>query len=46
MGNRDALNTHMEKNFEVLGCSDEFKARLAAFKLEGDALNWWNVWVM
>ncbi|PWA83134.1 reverse transcriptase domain-containing protein [Artemisia annua] len=34
--------THMEKNFEVLGCGDEFKARLAAFKLEGDALQWWK----
>ncbi|PWA37075.1 reverse transcriptase domain-containing protein [Artemisia annua] len=34
--------THMEKNFEALGCGDEFKARLAAFKLEGDALQWWK----
>ncbi|PWA37369.1 zinc finger, CCHC-type, Retrotransposon gag domain protein [Artemisia annua] len=34
--------THMEKNFEVLGSGDEFKARLATFKLEGDALNWWK----
>ncbi|PWA57212.1 reverse transcriptase domain-containing protein [Artemisia annua] len=34
--------THMEKNFEVLGCGDEFKARLAAFKLESDALQWWK----
>ena len=33
---------HMEKLFEVLGCGDEFKARLATFKLEGDALNWWK----
>ena len=34
--------THMEKLFQVLGCPDSFKARLAAFKLEGDALSWWT----
>ncbi|PWA94650.1 hypothetical protein CTI12_AA058330 [Artemisia annua] len=34
--------THMEKLFEVLGCEDEFKTRMATFKLEGDALNWWR----
>ncbi|GJY81235.1 zinc finger, CCHC-type, retrotransposon gag domain protein [Tanacetum coccineum] len=28
--------------FEVLGCADEFKARLASYKLEEDALNWWK----
>ncbi|GKD07164.1 zinc finger, CCHC-type, retrotransposon gag domain protein [Tanacetum coccineum] len=33
---------HIEKIFEVLGCADEFKARLASYKLEGDALNWWK----
>nr|GFD14375.1 reverse transcriptase domain-containing protein [Tanacetum cinerariifolium] len=27
--------THMEKLFQVLGCPDNFKTRLAAFKLEG-----------
>ncbi|GKC84153.1 hypothetical protein Tco_1139870 [Tanacetum coccineum] len=32
--------THMEKLFQVLGCPDNFKTRLAAFKLEGDALSW------
>ncbi|PWA52179.1 zinc finger, CCHC-type, Retrotransposon gag domain protein [Artemisia annua] len=31
---------HMEKIFEVLGCGDIFKARLATYKFEGDALNW------
>ncbi|GKB05935.1 zinc finger, CCHC-type, retrotransposon gag domain protein [Tanacetum coccineum] len=31
---------HIEKIFEVLGCADEFKARLTSFKFEGDALNW------
>ncbi|GJT19469.1 hypothetical protein Tco_0878175 [Tanacetum coccineum] len=38
----DAENwiTHIEKLFEVLRCVDEFKARLASYKLEGDALNW------
>ncbi|GKA82955.1 putative reverse transcriptase domain-containing protein [Tanacetum coccineum] len=33
--------THMEKLFQVLGCPDNFKTRLAAFKLEGDALSWY-----
>ncbi|GKD56416.1 hypothetical protein Tco_1289803, partial [Tanacetum coccineum] len=38
----DAENwiAHIEKIFEVLGCADEFKAKLASYKLEGDALNW------
>ncbi|GJW48719.1 retrotransposon protein, putative, ty3-gypsy subclass [Tanacetum coccineum] len=30
--------THMEKLFQVLGCLDNFKTRLVAFKLEGDAV--------
>nr|GFB58590.1 zinc finger, CCHC-type, retrotransposon Gag domain protein [Tanacetum cinerariifolium] len=34
--------THMEKLFQVLGCLDNFKTRLAAFKLEGDALSRWK----
>ncbi|GJS21351.1 zinc finger, CCHC-type, retrotransposon gag domain protein [Tanacetum coccineum] len=40
----DAENwiAHIEKIFEVLGCADEFKARLASYKFEGDALNWWK----
>ncbi|GKC05417.1 putative reverse transcriptase domain-containing protein [Tanacetum coccineum] len=40
----DAKNwiAHIEKIFKVLGCADEFKARLPSYKLEGDALNWWN----
>ncbi|GKA08069.1 putative reverse transcriptase domain-containing protein [Tanacetum coccineum] len=33
---------HIEKIFEILRCADEFKARLASYKLEGDALNWWK----
>nr|GEX76518.1 hypothetical protein [Tanacetum cinerariifolium] len=42
--NVDAENriAHIEKLFEVLGCADEFKARLAGYKFEGDALNWWK----
>nr|GFD12988.1 zinc finger, CCHC-type, retrotransposon Gag domain protein [Tanacetum cinerariifolium] len=32
----------MEKLFQVLGCPDNFKTHLAAFKLEGDALSWWK----
>ncbi|GKB69891.1 hypothetical protein Tco_1116146 [Tanacetum coccineum] len=40
----DAENwiAHIKKIFKVLGCADEFKARLASYKLEGDALNWWK----
>nr|GEZ22693.1 hypothetical protein [Tanacetum cinerariifolium] len=40
----DAKNwiAHIEKLFEVLGCANEFKARLASYKLEGDALSWWK----
>nr|GEW03353.1 hypothetical protein [Tanacetum cinerariifolium] len=42
--NVDAENwiAHIEKLFEVLGCVDEFKAMLASYKFEGDALNWWK----
>ncbi|PWA74650.1 zinc finger, CCHC-type, Retrotransposon gag domain protein [Artemisia annua] len=42
----DAENwiAHIEKIFEVLDCGDEFKARLAGYKLEGDALNWWKAY--
>ncbi|GJW15537.1 hypothetical protein Tco_0997749 [Tanacetum coccineum] len=32
--------THMEKLFQVLGCPDNFKTRLAAFKTKGDAQSW------
>ncbi|GKC74277.1 hypothetical protein Tco_1120160 [Tanacetum coccineum] len=40
----DAENwiAHIETIFKVLGCVDEFKARLASYKFEGDALNWWK----
>nr|GFC55979.1 zinc finger, CCHC-type, retrotransposon Gag domain protein [Tanacetum cinerariifolium] len=30
------------KLFEALGCADEFKARLASYKFEGDALTCWK----
>nr|GEY32310.1 zinc finger, CCHC-type, retrotransposon Gag domain protein [Tanacetum cinerariifolium] len=41
----DAENwiAYIEKLFEVLGCADEFKVRLASYKFEGDALNWWKL---
>nr|GEX10700.1 retrotransposon protein, putative, Ty3-gypsy subclass [Tanacetum cinerariifolium] len=40
----DAKNwiAHIEKLFEVLGCANEFEARLASYKFEGDALSWWK----
>ncbi|GJS43451.1 putative reverse transcriptase domain-containing protein [Tanacetum coccineum] len=36
--------THIEKIFKVLGCDDQFKARLATYKLEGDAHSWWRAY--
>ncbi|GJZ83480.1 putative nucleotidyltransferase, ribonuclease H [Tanacetum coccineum] len=36
--------THIEKIFKVLGCDDQFKARLATYKLEGDAHSWWSAY--
>jgi hypothetical protein len=36
---------HCEKLFQVIGCPDGVKARLAAFKFDGDALNWWTSYV-
>ncbi|GKE59434.1 hypothetical protein Tco_1498619 [Tanacetum coccineum] len=35
---------HIEKIFEVLGCDNQFKARLATYKLEGDAHSWWRAY--
>ncbi|GJU12945.1 putative reverse transcriptase domain-containing protein [Tanacetum coccineum] len=35
---------HIKKIFEVLGCGDQFKARLATYKLEGDAHSWWRAY--
>nr|GEY22544.1 zinc finger, CCHC-type, retrotransposon Gag domain protein [Tanacetum cinerariifolium] len=38
----DAENwiSHMEKIFDVMGCEDAFKTRLAVYKFEGNALAW------
>ncbi|KAD5508277.1 hypothetical protein E3N88_15980 [Mikania micrantha] len=33
---------HIEKLFEVLGVDNVFKVRLATYKLEDDALEWWK----
>lgn len=34
---------HLEGIFEVMGCSEQQKAILAAFKMEGDAKEWWRL---
>nr|GEZ14909.1 zinc finger, CCHC-type, retrotransposon Gag domain protein [Tanacetum cinerariifolium] len=34
----------MEKIFDVMGCEDEFKTRLAVYKFEGNALAWWKAY--
>nr|GFC33894.1 zinc finger, CCHC-type, retrotransposon Gag domain protein [Tanacetum cinerariifolium] len=38
----DAENwiSHMEKIFDVMGCEDGFKTRLAVYKFEGNELGW------
>nr|GFD25296.1 zinc finger, CCHC-type, retrotransposon Gag domain protein [Tanacetum cinerariifolium] len=35
---------HMEKIFDVMGCDDAFKTRMAVYKFEGDALAWWKAY--
>nr|GEY77977.1 zinc finger, CCHC-type, retrotransposon Gag domain protein [Tanacetum cinerariifolium] len=42
----DAENwiSHMEKIFDVMGCEDAFKTRLAVYKCEGNALVWWKAY--
>nr|GEZ47781.1 zinc finger, CCHC-type, retrotransposon Gag domain protein [Tanacetum cinerariifolium] len=35
---------HMEKIFDVMGCEDAFKTRLAVYKFEGNALAWWKAY--
>nr|GFC08467.1 hypothetical protein [Tanacetum cinerariifolium] len=42
----DAENwiSHMEKIFDVMGCEDAFKTRLAVYKFEGNALGWWKAY--
>nr|GFC87851.1 zinc finger, CCHC-type, retrotransposon Gag domain protein [Tanacetum cinerariifolium] len=34
----------MEKIFDVMGCEDDFKTRLAVYKFEGNALAWWKAY--
>nr|GFC36298.1 hypothetical protein [Tanacetum cinerariifolium] len=36
--------SHMEKMFDVMGCEDAFKTRLAMYKFEGNALAWWKAY--
>ncbi|XP_024989304.1 uncharacterized protein LOC112523863 [Cynara cardunculus var. scolymus] len=40
----DAENwvSHIQKIFEVLGCSEPYRVKLAVYKLEGDAQRWWD----
>nr|GFB33876.1 zinc finger, CCHC-type, retrotransposon Gag domain protein [Tanacetum cinerariifolium] len=42
----DAENciSHMEKIFDVMGCEDAFKTRLAVYKFKGNALAWWKAY--
>nr|GEV58084.1 hypothetical protein [Tanacetum cinerariifolium] len=42
----DAENwiSHMEKIFDVMGCEDAFKTRVAVYKFEGNALAWWKAY--
>nr|GEY60307.1 zinc finger, CCHC-type, retrotransposon Gag domain protein [Tanacetum cinerariifolium] len=42
----DAENwiSHMEKIFDVMGCEDAFKTRLAMYKFEGNSLAWWKAY--
>nr|GFD40328.1 hypothetical protein [Tanacetum cinerariifolium] len=42
----DVVNwiSHMEKIFDVMGCEDAFKTRLAGYKFKGDALSWWKAY--
>nr|GFB63393.1 hypothetical protein [Tanacetum cinerariifolium] len=36
--------SYMEKIFDVMGCEDAFKTRLAVYKFEGNALAWWKAY--
>nr|GFA81004.1 hypothetical protein [Tanacetum cinerariifolium] len=42
----DAENwiSHMEEIFDVMGCEDAFKTRLAVYKFEGNAFAWWKAY--
>nr|GFB64438.1 hypothetical protein [Tanacetum cinerariifolium] len=43
-GGNPPLISHMEKIFNVMGCEDAFKTRLAMYKFEGNALAWWKAY--
>nr|GFA71874.1 hypothetical protein [Tanacetum cinerariifolium] len=43
-GGNPPLISHMEKIFDVMGCEDAFKTRLAVYKFEGNALAWWKAY--
>nr|GFB71835.1 zinc finger, CCHC-type, retrotransposon Gag domain protein [Tanacetum cinerariifolium] len=38
------LDRRMLKIFDVMGCEDAFKTRLAVYKFEGNALAWWKAY--
>nr|GEY44413.1 zinc finger, CCHC-type, retrotransposon Gag domain protein [Tanacetum cinerariifolium] len=42
----DAENwiSHIEKIFDVMGCKDAFKTRLAVYKFKGNVLAWWKAY--
>nr|GFD17795.1 zinc finger, CCHC-type, retrotransposon Gag domain protein [Tanacetum cinerariifolium] len=40
----DAGGNPPPKIFDVMGCEDAFKTRLAVYKFEGNALAWWKAY--
>nr|GEX08773.1 zinc finger, CCHC-type, retrotransposon Gag domain protein [Tanacetum cinerariifolium] len=36
--------SHTEKIFDVMGCEDVFKTRLAVYKFKGNVLAWWKAY--
>nr|GFC81013.1 zinc finger, CCHC-type, retrotransposon Gag domain protein [Tanacetum cinerariifolium] len=44
VGDAENWISHMEKIFDVMGCEDAFKTRLAVYKFEGNALAWWKAY--
>nr|GFC03324.1 zinc finger, CCHC-type, retrotransposon Gag domain protein [Tanacetum cinerariifolium] len=43
-GSSNAGGNPPPKIFDVIGCEDEFKTRLAIYKFEGNALAWWKAY--
>nr|GFB14526.1 hypothetical protein [Tanacetum cinerariifolium] len=43
-GPSDAGGNPPPKIFDVMGCEDAFKTRLAVYKFEGNALAWWKAY--